>query len=215
MARTALPLRLPDVAAFTRALGRTLHAHHATHGAPPGHQALLNVVARAAGWRSFQALKAQGGSPIGPSDGPAVVPGPAAVLGTVPSPQVPPVVRSAEATTAATGSPLDPHAQRALGHFDAQGRLSRWPVKFSVQKLVMWPLWMRFEAQRPYTEREVNAILKAAHTFGDHATLRRELINHRLLTRTPDCREYRKLNARPEAPARWVMTQWRERFGSR
>ena len=62
MARTALPLLLPDVAAFTRALGRALHDHHASHGAPPGHQALLNAVARAAGWRNFQALNAQSGS---------------------------------------------------------------------------------------------------------------------------------------------------------
>jgi hypothetical protein len=207
MARTALPLLLPDVAAFTRALGRALHDHHATHGTPPGHQALLNAVARAAGRRNFQALKAQAGSP--PEAAVTPMASPAADIEASPPPEAVDTAPAAEPTAP------DPHAQRALGHFDDQGRLTRWPVKFSVQKLVMWPLWMRFEAQRPYTEREVNAILKAAHTFGDHATLRRELINHRLLERTPDCREYRKLNVRPEATARWVMSQWRECFRRR
>ncbi|MFY7857523.1 MAG: DUF2087 domain-containing protein [Rubrivivax sp.] len=207
MARTALTLLLPDVAAFTRALGRALHDHHATHGAPPGHQALLNTVARAAGWRNFQALKAQPGSM--PEAAATPMASAAAAIEASPPPE------AIEPDPAAEPKAPDAHAQRALGHFDADGRLTRWPVKFSVQKLVMWPLWMRFEAQRPYTEREVNAILQAAHTFGDHATLRRELINHRLLTRTPDCREYRKLNVRPEATARWVMSQWRQRFGPR
>jgi hypothetical protein len=45
---------------------------------------------------------------------------------------------------------------------------------------------------------EVNTILKDANNFRDHVTLRRELIDHRLLTRKSDCSEYRKLAARPD-----------------
>ena len=102
-------------------------------------------------------------------------------------------------------------ARKTLGHFDARGRLAHWPQKFSVQQLAMWPLWTLFDARRVYTEREVNEILKAWHSFGDHATLRRELINHRLLERKPDCSEYRKLPRRPDAQVRWLLNAWRAR----
>jgi hypothetical protein len=75
----------------------------------------------------------------------------------------------------------------------------------------MWILWSRFEAKRPYTEREVNAILKAANAFGDHVKLRRELVNHQLLARKSDCSEYRKLPARADGEVRALLHAWRQR----
>jgi hypothetical protein len=107
--------------------------------------------------------------------------------------------------------PLSDAARRALGLFDTRGRLTQWPARRAVQKLCMWLLWMRFDADRPYTEAEVNTVLKAANAFDDHVTLRRELINDRLMTRTPDCREYRKLPARADDEARALMQVWRAR----
>ncbi|MBN8504952.1 MAG: DUF2087 domain-containing protein [Burkholderiales bacterium] len=106
---------------------------------------------------------------------------------------------------------LSEHARRALALFDSRGRLTLWPAKRTVQKLCMWLLWMRFDADRPYTEAEVNAILKAANAFDDHVTLRRELINDGLMARTSDCREYRKQPARPGEDARALMQAWRAR----
>jgi hypothetical protein len=100
-------------------------------------------------------------------------------------------------------------ARKALRQFDRRGLLLRWPTKFSVQRLALWALWTRFDARRVYTEREVNQILKAAHDYGDHATLRRELINHRLLTRKADCSQYRKLPARADDEARAFLHAWR------
>ena len=104
---------------------------------------------------------------------------------------------------------LSANARKTLQQFDEQGRLLRWPTKFSVQRLAMWVLWTRFEAKRSYTEREVNAILRAANAFGDHVTLRRELINHRLMTRQSDCSDYRKVAARPDDEARALLTAYR------
>lgn len=43
------------------------------------------------------------------------------------------------------------------------------------------------------SEAEVNAILKQWHTFGDWALLRRELFECGFVTRTNDCRVYRRL----------------------
>lgn len=107
--------------------------------------------------------------------------------------------------------PLSDNARRALAFFDSRGRLIQWPVKRAVQTLCVWLLWLRFDADRLYTEPEVNAILKAANAFGDHATPRRELVNARLLARTSDCREYRKLPARPSDEVRALMQAWRHR----
>lgn len=185
MSREALPVVVPDLSAFARALGRQLLARGAAE--PPGHVELLNLIARAAGHRNVQALRAA-----------ALPPRPAQVA---PEDWPPP-------------APLTEAARKALGHFDSRGRLVRWPTKFSVQALAMWLLWTRFDGRRVYSEREVNDVLKAANAFGDHATLRRELVNHRLLARKPDCSEYRKLPARPDAEAQALIRAWRSRAAS-
>ncbi len=179
MPRILTPLVAPDLSSFARALGRSLKERHAAAEPPPGHVELLNLIARATGHRNVQALKAAATA-------------------------APPVQASLPAPAGLSGN-----ARKALLLFDAQGRLVRWPSKYSVQQLVMWVLWTRFEARRPYTEPEVNAILKQAQTFGDHVTLRRELIDHQLMTRQSDCSEYRKLPARPDDETRALLKAWR------
>ncbi|HMN75806.1 MAG TPA: DUF2087 domain-containing protein [Burkholderiaceae bacterium] len=183
MTREAIPFAVPDVGTFARALGRALDLRSTSKADPPGHVELLNLLARAAGHRSYQGLRAAGRMP-----------------------------RAAQSPDVVTAAPaLTPAARKALTQFDAQGRLTRWPHKFSVQRLAMWVLWTHFDAKRVYTEREVNEILKRWNTWGDHVTLRRELIDHRLLTRKSDCSEYRKLPARPDDETRWLLRAWRER----
>jgi len=91
----------------------------------------------------------------------------------------------------------------------------RWPIKFSVQRLMLWGLWMRFDSRRRYTEREVNEILNAWHLFGDHCTLRRELVTMRLLERKSDGSEYRKVPARPGPEAMALLRAMRHRADAR
>jgi hypothetical protein len=184
MTRSVIPLTVPDLSGFARSLRRALSEHLAEHGALPPHQTLLNHIARASGHRNLQALQAQA-----------------------------PKASRAAAAAAATPPALSAAATKALGSFDAHGRMSRWPHKYSVQRLALWVLWMQFERGRVYTEREVNAVLKAWHTWGDHVTLRRELINDKLLTRKSDGSQYRKLPARPSDEARALMAAWRARVG--
>jgi len=182
MTRSVIPITVPDLSAFARSLRRALGEHLDQHKALPTHQALLNHIARAAGHRNLQALQVQ----------------------------APKAVRRAAAS--APSPVLSAVATKALGSFDQVGRMSRWPHKYSVQRLALWVLWMQFESRRVYTEREVNAVLKAWHTWGDHVTLRRELINDRLLTRKSDGSQYRKLPARPSDEARALMAAWRARL---
>ncbi|WP_304509501.1 DUF2087 domain-containing protein [Anaerotignum sp.] len=48
----------------------------------------------------------------------------------------------------------------------------------------------KFEADRNYTEKEVNAICEEWHTFNDFFILRRELIDNELLCREPNGSRY-------------------------
>ena len=192
MSKELFSLQIADVSAFARTLCKALQERHAAKPEPPGQVELLNLIARSQGQRNWPALRL-------------------ALREQLPAaPVQPPAATSAEASAAPPA--LTDNARKALAQFDQQGRLMRWPVKFSVQKLVMWVLWTRFDAKRSYTEPEVNAILKAANLFFDHATLRRELINHRLMSRQSDCSDYRKLPARPDDEARALLTAYRARF---
>jgi hypothetical protein len=185
MPRAAIPFAVPDLSAFARALGRALAER--TETTPPSHVELLNLIARAAGHRNVQALKASLEAPAAP---------------LADEDRSPPL-------------PLSANARKALRQFDTRGRLVRLPTKFSVLKLALWVLWTRFDSHRVYSEKEVNAVLKEANGFGDHVTLRRELIEQHLLTRKSDGSEYRKLPARPDAEARALLTAWRARQRSR
>jgi len=174
MTRETTPLVVSDLSTFARNLGRALKTRQARSSEPVGHLHLQNLIARAAGYRNLQALKA--------------APRSLAPIAT---------------------ARLSDNARRALMQFDREGRLVRWPTKFSVQRLAMWLLWTRFEGKRVYNEREVNDVLKAANLFGDHVTLRRELVNHHLLTRKSDCSEYRKVGAKPDDEVKPLLAAWK------
>lgn len=73
---------------------------------------------------------------------------------------------------------------------DERGRLTALPVKQGKKQLAIAYLAEKFEAGKRYSEKEVNALLKEWHTFGDPATLRRELYNRYFLNREPDGSAY-------------------------
>lgn len=197
--RHPVPLVVPDASQFARALGKSLQSRHAEGAPPPGHQELLNLLARATGHRNLQALRA---APMPAAARPVAAP-------RIDPASLPRPAQAPDETPAAL--PLSANARKALGQFDHHGRLVRWPNKYSVQALAMWVLWSLFESRRIYTEREVNAILRAANAFDDPVTLRRELINHRLLARESDCSAYWKLPAQPDDEARALLQAWRLR----
>ena len=195
MTRTALPYSAPDLSALARHLVRALVDLHETHGRLPGHVEMMNLLARGAGKRNLQALQAEAAA------SPAVPP--ASAPGADPWFDAPEI--DAPVPAPAAPAELTVRARKALEHFDAAGRLVRWPQKLSVQRLALWVMWTRFDGRRVYTEAEVNRVLKAWHLYGDHATLRRELINHRLMTRADDCSAYRKLAVQPDDEALAVL----------
>jgi len=81
-------------------------------------------------------------------------------------------------------TPLDPDPERdaVLKAFIRDGRLTHFPTYPEKLRVVLEYLATTFEPDRDYPETEVNALLNQWHP--DHAALRRELVDARLLVRT-------------------------------
>lgn len=92
---------------------------------------------------------------------------------------------------------LSKDSQRALRFMDAQGRMSGWPRRRQVQTLCLWAIWRFLPAKQDLSEAQVNAVLKAQSTFGDHVQIRRSLIENGLMKRTIDGSVYRRIERKP------------------
>lgn len=162
----------PFAAQDVSALAKSLTRELEACDGKPGHVQLLNMLTRAVGYRNFQHFRAQHAA----GDRLDAAPGPA--------------------------DPVD-HllVERVARCFDAAGRLVRWPSKPSHQVLALWGLWSRIPHGVVMTEQQISALLKTLHLFGDHALLRRELFNRRLVWRTPDCRGYERIERAPPPEA--------------
>jgi ArsR family transcriptional regulator, arsenate/arsenite/antimonite-responsive transcriptional repressor len=79
---------------------------------------------------------------------------------------------------------LDAYDRRILGNYMVNGRLKQIPSQRKKRKVILRYLARLFEPGRRYPEREVNGIIGQVHE--DYATLRRELIDARLLARDHD-----------------------------
>lgn len=180
MSRPVFPYHAPDISALARSLSTQLAKQWAEHAQPPSHVQLLNMLARAVGQQNFQQFRAQ--APATPSP-------------VLPSIAADPAAKRAAQVQLPAGDVL-----RLLRHFDAQGRLLRWPGKFSEQLPCLWVVCRQIPAQREMSERAINEYIKRAECFGDHVLLRRELVNYGLLTRTTDGKVYHRIEqAVPEA----------------
>jgi hypothetical protein len=173
MTRTAYAFEVADISSLAKALVRQL----GETPAPPGHLAMLNMLARGAGWRNFQHFRASYGARAALEE-----PAPA---------------ETADYTQVA----------RALRQFDAEARLIRWPSRASQISLCLWALWAHIPAETSMTEREVNAHLNAWHLFGDPAQLRRFMVGAGMMSRKPDCTEYRRIEQRPPPEALALIRQ--------
>ena len=186
-ARDTVPLYTADISTFSKHLRQ--HLADAGMDKVPSHLALLNLLAKSAGYRNYQMLR-------------AAPPAVGAIPAALSSPDADPVVKpipTHKPIAVPRGSTLPRAARRALAHFDTAGRLMQWPTQYAVQQCAIWGLWLRLPAKRELTEKAVNRYLSDYHLFGDPATLRRELVTAKLLWRTQDCRTYRKEARRPDA----------------
>ena len=197
------PATVPFAVADISALAKSLRAAFESVDAAPTHVQMLNWLAKAAGHQNYQSLRVQA------SSAPVTLRSSSAVE-TVDESAKALAITTIKAPKSVDDIALSAHAAKALTQFDSNGKLTRWPYKFAVQRVAMWGLWIRFDSKRRYTEKEVNSLLNAWHLYGDHATLRRELINMDLLARKPDCSVYWKWPQVPNEGVRAFLRGLRE-----
>src|SRR5262245_50624194 len=118
----------PFYAGDISALARSLHSQLEACNHDPGHVEILNMLARAAGSRNVQHFRAQAVAKI-KLDGPVN-------------------------TTPAAVDYVE--LQRCSRYFDRNGRLTRWPTKFSHQEPCLWVLWSRITPRKTLSEKTVN-----------------------------------------------------------
>lgn len=203
MTRMLIPLVVADVSSFAKALNTSLNDRAAEGKSKLSHVDLLQLLSRAAGHRNFQTLRAA----VQPHKAEGEAHPDAGQSHTMTGAEVLAPDGERPAVDYATLSPL---VRKALMQFDTAGRLVRLPNKLSVQQLTMWWMWTHFVVRRKYTENEVNLVLNAHHTFGDQATLRRELINMKLMGRESDCSQYWKEPVRPSEEAQQFLRALRQ-----
>ena len=170
MSRNLLPFAVADIAALAKALRSQL----AQFETVPGHLTLLNMLARAAGYRNFQHFRSQALSD-------AVLSG---IVAEAPAKPAEPAIDARTLT-------------KLLRYFDESGRLVRWPSKYSHQLPCLWTLWAAMPARQVFDEMDITRWLAGRSLFGDPTLLRRELCDQGMVTRTRDGREYRRVERRP------------------
>lgn len=96
---------------------------------------------------------------------------------------------------------LTEQLQAELGKFlDHEGRITQFPSKHRNKFLVLLYLSKKFEADRIYTEKEINEIIEEYHSFGNKWMLRRELIDRGFLNRLKDGSQYWLAKEQPSIP---------------
>ncbi|MCI5752625.1 MAG: DUF2087 domain-containing protein [Oscillospiraceae bacterium] len=76
--------------------------------------------------------------------------------------------------------------------YDEEGRLTQYPRKHSLRLPVLRRIAECFERDRKYTEKEVNEIIRQNIAFSDIELIRREMFEHKLISRRRDGSEYRR-----------------------
>jgi hypothetical protein len=147
---------------------KTLRQSLSQHEGVPTHVELLNLIAKAAGFANYQHLRADAEA----ADRLQVAADPG------PRPDLEQVTKTAR-------------------FFDDQGVLSTWPSRFAHQTLSQWVFWSRLPRGQTYDERQISALIKGWHAFGDHAIIRRAMVDAGMLERNQNGREYRRIEQVP------------------
>ncbi len=91
------------------------------------------------------------------------------------------------------------HMKEISGFINAEGKLTGLPSKKKKKILALVWLAEQIPADIEYSEKEFSDLLRTLHTFGDPATLRRELYDYFLINRDPNGQRYRLNPERPDA----------------
>jgi hypothetical protein len=181
MTKQPIPLKAEDISQFARVMVRQLNENPET----PSHLSMMNMLARAAGFRNFQHLRAS--QTAGERMAQSVVP------------------ENVDYKL----------VEKTLLQFDASGRMKQWPARRKVQDLCLWGLWACLPPKEVLAERDVNGILQAEHAFGDAAILRRSLASLGFVTRNADGSDYCRCERHPTGEGLVLIEELSKRRATR
>ena len=177
-------VHVPFAVADITTLARSLREQLGKLDHAPSHVEMLNMLARANGHANFQHLRADAQA------------------------------QSRLSTTPPEERVDHARVEKVLRHFDDAGTMIRWPSKTNHQTLCLWAIWSRIPADLRFSEREINQFINESHSFGDHALLRRSMIDAHMLTRTPDGRLYRRIEKKPGPDALALLASIAQRVSA-
>ncbi len=175
MTKQSIPLYAVDISQFSRSLAKQL----GQDDAHISHLSLMNMLARAAGFRNFQHMRAAHKTGQKMADG-------------------------AESAQIDHGL-----VARCLQHIDAQGVMRNWPSRQKVRNVCVWLFWAQLPKGVVMSEKLVNSILNQHHVFGDAALLRRMMVGLGMVTRNRDGSDYQRVEQKPPAEALELIRQAR------
>lgn len=82
--------------------------------------------------------------------------------------------------------------------YDSDGKLIQYPSKRPMRIIALIKIIEQIDADRKYTEKEINEIIRSNIAFDDIELIRRELYQYKFLGRLRDGSEY------------WVEAGWRD-----
>ncbi len=172
---------LPFYVADISMFARTLRRQLDELACTPSHVEMLNLLCRTSGYRNFQHFRAQQEA-----------------------------YKSLHAPKPVPAEVNFKLVKQLVRFFDEKGRLIRWPGKFTQRMICLWVMWSRLPARAALTEKEINDILTLHHLFEDHALLRRELVDSKLVRRTADGRQYQRNEIQPPSEALVLLEHLRD-----
>lgn len=95
---------------------------------------------------------------------------------------------------------MNEYYKKMGSYYNAEGKLFQYPSKRPMRIIALAKIAGCFEADKKYTEKEVNEIIKSKIAFSDVELIRRELFQYKMLGRLRDGSQY------------WAEPAWREQY---
>lgn len=96
--------------------------------------------------------------------------------------------------------PVQIYNKKLDNYYDSDERLIQYPSKRPMRIIVLIKITEQIDANRKYTEKEINEIIRLHIAFDDIELIRREMYQYRFLGRLKDGSEY------------WVENGWRNAY---
>ncbi|MGD9638014.1 MAG: DUF2087 domain-containing protein [Alphaproteobacteria bacterium] len=190
MVKTTIPFYCEDISQ----LAKSITAQLKTFEKSPSHLEVLNILAKAKGFRNFQHFKASDISDLEkPEDNTA---------------------NEISLENHNADSEIDEaKIKKIMRYFDNDMRLIRWPSKESHRLLCIWVLWSNINSKQSFSEKEISSKLDEMHLFGDYALLRRWLCDYGLMTRNSDGSNYQRVELVPSVEVKALIKALKMRKG--